>query len=126
MAGGAIMNTRILIVDDENDLIDVLKDRLEQEFFEILVASDGLEAVKIVNKKRPALVIMDVMMPVLNGIEAKKIIRNNGCNIPIIFMTIRPKDEIIDQMDENTFFMEKPVNLRELRTVINRAVSYTH
>lgn len=120
------MNTRILIVDDENDLIDVLKDRLEQEFFEILVASDGLEAVNIVNKKRPALVIMDVMMPVLNGIEAKKIIRNKGCNIPIIFMTIRPKDEIVDQMDENTFFMEKPVNLRELKTVINRAVSYTH
>ncbi|MBI5181764.1 MAG: response regulator [Nitrospirae bacterium] len=120
------MNAKILIVDDEKDLRDVLKDRFEQDTFEVLVASDGSEAVEMVDKNRPSIIIMDVMMPILNGIEAKKIIRDKGCNIPIIFMTIRPKDEIIDQMDENTFFMEKPVNLRELRTVINRAVSYTH
>ncbi len=117
------MNTSILIVDDEKDLRDVLKDRFEQELFEVLVASDGSEAVEIVDKKRPSIIIMDVMMPVLNGIEAKKIIRKKGCNIPIIFITIKPKDEIIDEMDENTFYMEKPINVKELRTIIIRQIA---
>ena len=60
----------------------------------------------MVDKNRPSIIIMDVMMPVLNGIEAKRIIRKKGRIIPIIFMTIKPKDEIIDEMDENTFYME--------------------
>lgn len=123
MSGGATMNTSILIVDDEKDLRDVLKDRFEQELFEVLVASDGSEAVEIVDKKKPSIIIMDVMMPVLNGIEAKKIIRKKGCNIPIIFITIKPKDEIIDEMDENTFYMEKPINVKELRTIIIRQIA---
>jgi two-component system OmpR family response regulator/two-component system alkaline phosphatase synthesis response regulator PhoP len=123
MSGGATMNTSILIVDDEKDLRDVLKDRFEQELFEVLVASDGSEAVEIVDKKRPSIIIMDVMMPVLNGIEAKKIIRKKGYNIPIIFITIKPKDEIIDEMDENTFYMEKPINVKELRTIIIRQIA---
>ncbi|MEK6682139.1 MAG: response regulator [Nitrospirota bacterium] len=117
------MNTKILIVDDEKDLRDVLKDRFEQEPFEVLVASDGSEAVEMVGKNRPSIIIMDVMMPVLNGIEAKRIIRKKGCNIPIIFMTIKPKDEIIDEMDENTFYMEKPINVKELRTIIIRQIA---
>lgn len=117
------MNTKILIVDDEKDLREVLKDRFEQEPFDVLVASDGSEAVEMVNTKRPSLVIMDVMMPILDGIEAKRMIRKKGCNIPIIFMTIKPKDEIIDEMDENTFYMEKPINVKELRTIIIRQIA---
>lgn len=117
------MNTKILIVDDEKDIIDILRDRLEQEFSEILVASNGSEAVKIADRDRPNIVIMDINMPVLNGIEAKKIIRDNGLRMPIIFLSIRPKDELSDEMDDNTIFMEKPVNFKELSSVINQWVN---
>lgn len=116
------MNTKILIVDDEKDILDVLRDRLEHEFSEILVASNGSEAVKIADRDKPNIVIMDINMPVLNGIEAKKIIRNNGLRMPIIFLSIRPKDELIDEMDDNTFYMEKPVDFKELGSVINKQI----
>lgn len=117
------MNTKILIVDDEKDILDVLRDRLEHEFSEILVASNGSEAVEIAGEKRPNIMIMDINMPVMNGIEAKKIIRKSGSHIPIIFLSIRPKDELIEEMDDNTFYMEKPVNFKELSSVINQRVN---
>ncbi|MBI5044167.1 MAG: response regulator [Nitrospirae bacterium] len=116
------MNTKILIVDDEKDITDVLKDRFEQDFSEVLVASNGSEAVEIADKKRPNIVIMDINMPVMNGIEAKRIIRKSGSHIPIIFLSVRPKEELIEEMDENTFYMEKPVNFKELSLVINQQV----
>ncbi len=116
------MNTKILIVDDEKDILDVLRDRLEQEFSEILIASNGSEAVRIVAQDRPNIVIMDINMPVLNGIEAKRMIRNSGLRIPIIFLSVRPKDELLDEMDENTIFMEKTVNFKELSSVINKQI----
>ncbi len=120
------MNTKILIVDDEKDILDVLRDRLEQEFSEILVASNGSEAVEIADEKRPNIVIMDINMPVLNGIEAKRIIRKSGSHIPIIFLSVRPKDEVLDEMDENTIFMEKPVDFKKLSSVINQLVISTN
>jgi|GEM_PF-1203532 len=116
------MNTKILIVDDEKDIIDVLRDRLEQEFSEILIASNGSEAVEITDKKRPNIVIMDINMPVMNGLEAKRMIRKNGLRIPIVFLSVRPKDELLDDMDDNTIFMEKPVNFKELSSVINQQI----
>lgn len=116
------MNTKILIVDDEKDIIDVLRDRLEQGFSEVLIASNGSEAVKIADRDRPNIIIMDINMPVLNGIEAKRIIRDNGLRMPIIFLSIRPKDELSDEMDDNTIFMEKPVNFKELSSVINQQI----
>lgn len=117
------MNTKILIVDDEKDILDVLRDRLEHEFSEILVASNGSEAVEIAGEKRPNIMIMDINMPVMNGIEAKRIIRKSGSHIPIIFLSVRPKDELIEEMDDNTFYMEKPVNFKELSSVINQRVN---
>jgi len=116
------MNTKILIVDDEKDIIDVLRDRLEQGFSEVLIASNGSEAVKIADRDRPNIIIMDINMPVLNGIEAKKIIRDNGLRMPIIFLSVRPKDELSDEIDDNTIYMEKPVNLKELNFVINQQI----
>lgn len=117
------MNAKILIVDDEKDILDVLRDRFEQEFSEILVASNGSEAVEIADEKRPNIMIMDINMPVMNGIEAKRIIRKSGSHIPIIFLSVRPKDELIEEMDDNTFYMEKPVNLKELSSAINQRVN---
>ncbi len=119
------MNTKILIVDyekDIKDIIDVLRDRLEQGFSEVLTASNGSEAVKIADRDRPNIIIMDINMPVLNGIEAKRIIRDNGLRMPIIFLSVRPKDELSDEIDDNTIYMEKPVNLKELNFVINQQI----
>ncbi|MBI5180703.1 MAG: response regulator, partial [Nitrospirae bacterium] len=92
------------------------------EFSEILIASNGSEAVEITDKKRPNIVIMDINMPVMNGLEAKRMIRKIGLRIPIVFLSVRPKDELLDEMDDNTIYMEKPVNFKELRSVINQQI----
>lgn len=66
---------RILIVDDEEDILDLLIYNLEKEGYTCYTASNGREAVKMAEKHRPDLIIMDVMMPELDGVEACRIIR---------------------------------------------------
>jgi two-component system alkaline phosphatase synthesis response regulator PhoP len=59
---------KILLVDDEPDIIEIIRFNLEQEGYQISSASDGLEAIKVAEKELPHLIIMDVMMPNLDGI----------------------------------------------------------
>ena len=60
---------KILLVDDEPDIIEIVRYNLEQVGYQIFSASDGLEALKVADKELPHLIILDVMMPNLNGIE---------------------------------------------------------
>ena len=61
---------KILLVDDEPDIIEIIRFNLEQKGYQICTASDGLQAIKMAEKEQPHLIIMDVMMPNLDGIEA--------------------------------------------------------
>lgn len=85
---------RILLVDDEEDILEIIGYNLEQEGFEVLTAKNGKQAIKIAKKAQPQLIIMDVMMPEIDGIEACERIRA----IPelsqtiITFLTARGED----------------------------------
>ena len=85
---------RILLVDDEEDILEIVGYNLEQEGFEVLTAKNGKQAIKIAKKAQPQLIIMDVMMPEIDGIEACERIRA----IPelsqtiITFLTARGED----------------------------------
>lgn len=85
---------RILLVDDEEDILEIVGYNLEQEGFEVLTAKNGKQAIKIAKKAQPQLIIMDVMMPEIDGIEACEHIRA----IPelsqtiITFLTARGED----------------------------------
>lgn len=87
-------NIRILLVDDEEDILEIVGYNLEQEGFEVLTAKNGKQAIKIAKKAQPQLIIMDVMMPEIDGIEACERIRA----IPelsqtiITFLTARGED----------------------------------
>jgi two-component system alkaline phosphatase synthesis response regulator PhoP len=84
----------ILLIDDEPDILDFLRYNLEKEGYKVYVASNGLEGVEMVRKVKPTLVLIDVMMPVMDGIEACYTIRNdNTIQQPIIaFLTSRAED----------------------------------
>ncbi|OJX39782.1 MAG: DNA-binding response regulator [Flavobacteriia bacterium 40-80] len=87
-------NQTVLLVDDEEDILEFLKYNLEKEGYRIYTAKDGQEAVNLTQKYRPDLVIMDVMMPNLDGIEACHAIRSDN-KIPqpvIAFLTSRSED----------------------------------
>jgi two-component system alkaline phosphatase synthesis response regulator PhoP len=85
---------RILLVDDEPDILEILKYNLSSEGYQVYTAKNGLEGVEKAKKKRPHLIILDVMMPEMDGIEACETIRNTeGLEETIIaFLTARGED----------------------------------
>ena len=86
--------TKILLVDDEPDIIEIIKFNLEKKGYQIYTASDGLEAIKISEKIVPHLIIMDVMMPNMDGIEACEQLRkdNKFSDTIIMFLSARGED----------------------------------
>ncbi|CAM3866216.1 MULTISPECIES: response regulator transcription factor [Paenibacillus] len=82
---------RIMIVEDEKEIADLLKDYLVEEHFEVIVASDGIEAVRLFRETRPQLMILDIMLPHLNGIEVCRTIRSEW-SIPIIMLSAKKSD----------------------------------
>ncbi|MFK7812866.1 MAG: response regulator transcription factor [Maribacter sp.] len=85
---------RILLVDDEPDILEILSYNLSAEGYRVSTASNGAEAVAKAKKKQPHLIILDVMMPEMDGIEACEIIRNTRGleNTIITFLTARGED----------------------------------
>ncbi len=85
---------KILLVDDEEDIIEFLSYNLKKEGFEILTASDGEQAVKIAKKELPHLILMDIMMPKMDGMTAVEQIRKipELNNTFIVFLTARSED----------------------------------
>ncbi|ANY76773.1 DNA-binding response regulator [Paenibacillus ihbetae] len=80
-----------MIVEDEKEIADLLKDYLVEEHFEVIVAKDGLEAVRLFRETRPQLMILDIMLPHLNGIEVCRTIRSES-SIPIIMLSAKKSD----------------------------------
>lgn len=109
-------NTKILLVEDEPSLAMVIKDSLQEHQFEVEVASDGDEALKTYHSFEPHLVILDVMIPKLNGFNVSKTIRNLDRKTPIIFLSakIQPKDIVKGFESGGNDYLRKPFSMDEL------------
>jgi len=85
---------KILLVDDEPDIIEILRYNLTQEGYDVITAKDGESAINKAENNHPHLIIMDIMMPKMDGIEACSIIRSNPKFIDtiIVFLTARGED----------------------------------
>ncbi len=88
-------NRTVLIADDEADIIELLEYNLKNEGYQVLSAENGREALDIIEKKKPDLIILDVMMPNMSGHEVAEALRNNAetKDIPFIFLTARSEEE---------------------------------
>jgi two-component system alkaline phosphatase synthesis response regulator PhoP len=110
------MTTRILVADDEQNLLDAIKMNLELEGYEVVTARTGTEALKKFKDQRFNLVILDVMMPEMNGFEVCEKIRLEDADTPILFLTA--KDTGIDKVkglkSGADDYLTKPFNLEEL------------
>lgn len=110
---------KILVVDDEALLVKGIRFNLQNEGYEVITGSDGLEAVKLVREEKPDLLVLDVMMPNMDGMTACSKIREFS-NIPIILLTAKT-----DDMDKLMGFdhgaddyLTKPFNILELKARI--------
>lgn len=88
------MSNKILLVDDENDILELIKYNLEKEGFEVVTAMNGREAINMAKKSNPDLILMDVMMPEMDGIEACLSLRelDQFKDTRIAFLTARGED----------------------------------
>jgi DNA-binding response OmpR family regulator len=107
--------TLILLVDDETSILDVVRYNLEKSNFQVITARDGLEALRLAQHEKPDLILLDLMLPGLDGFEVCRRLRS-GSNIPIIMLTAR--DEEVDRVvglelgaDD---YVVKPFSTREL------------
>lgn len=86
---------RILLVDDEMSIIQTVQTRLKHEGYDVLIAKDGQEALTIARAEQPALIILDLMLPKLNGYEVCTMLKQDTRyqKIPIMLFTARARDE---------------------------------
>ena len=87
--------TRILVADDHSALLESLVPILELQFTVVGTASDGKAAVEAEEKLRPDVVILDISMPVMSGIDAAKQMRRGGSKAPIVFLTVHQDKDIL-------------------------------
>jgi two-component system alkaline phosphatase synthesis response regulator PhoP len=120
--------SKIMIVDDEQDIVELLSYNLEKEGFSTVKAYDGEAALGLVRSEKPDLMILDLMLPKMNGLDVCKAIRRNPetVNLPIIMLTAKGDeiDKIIGLEVGADDYITKPFSIKELiarvRAVLRR------
>lgn len=120
------MGTKILVVDDERLLVKALKHSLEREGYEVVTAYDGEEALRAIDAHRPDIVVLDIMLPRVDGFTICRKVRQT-CQVPIIMLTAKADDidKILGLELGADDYLTKPFNTRELvariRAILRRA-----
>ncbi len=121
------MTTRILLVEDEPDMVLGLKDNFEFEGYEVLTAADGAAGLERARSHKPDLVILDIMLPKLSGLEVCKALRGEGFDKPVIMLTARGQeiDKVVGLELGADDYVTKPFSIRELlarvRAILRRS-----
>ena len=114
-----IADNTVLVADDEQDIIDLVRFRLEHDGYRVISASDGEAALELARAEHPALCILDVMMPKLSGLEVLAQLRadQTTASTRVILLTARGQDADVDRGFELGAhdYVTKPFSPRELR-----------
>jgi len=119
---------KILIVDDDASIREILSTQLGRLNFLTVAAANGREAVELFKTDKPDLVLMDMMMPVLDGLAACQKIRSlekKGARVPILFLTARDNrhDQVSSALSGGDELLTKPISLQELRVRVEAALA---
>lgn len=116
----------VLIVEDHDDTRDMLRIALETEGYKVVTAANGVKLLPLVREKVPDLILLDIMMPWVDGFELAKAIKDNDdlMQIPIFFITakINPEDIELGFRVGAAEYIQKPINLDDLFAKINKHV----
>jgi len=114
---------KVLVVDDNDDIREMLAVLLDMQGYKVVVAADGEEAVAVASREEPDVILMDVMMPRLDGLEAARRINQNPKlrNVPIIGLSAF-SDPLTENGQSNTFswraYLRKPIDVDELERLL--------
>ena len=128
LAGVSETKPRVLVVDDDPAVRDSLRRSLEFNGYDVALATDGADALVQLGSSQPDVVVMDVMMPRLDGIEATKALRSAGNDVPILVLTARDAvGDRVEGLDAGADdYLTKPFALQELlarlRALLRRSV----
>ena len=111
---------KILVVDDEPDILLMLRMALEDEGYEVVMASDGEMALGRIDEHGPDLVVLDLMMPVLDGFGVLERLKASGSSLPVLVLSARNDQSDVDRALTlgAAEFMAKPFDLDRLLTLI--------
>src|SRR5678809_1555667 len=120
---------KILVVEDEPDMVLGLKDNFEFEGYEVVTASDGAAGLERARSEHPDLLVLDIMLPKLSGLEVCKTLRAEGFQAPIVMLTARGQeiDKVVGLELGADDYVTKPFSIRELlarvKAVLRRVAS---
>jgi len=117
---------KILVVDDDADLLKMLKLRIEAERFEFMSAQDGQEMLDLIKVKKPDVILLDILLPKVDGYSALRRMRaqDEFKDIPVIILSAKEKKKVGDlfALENIAFFVEKPFEavalLQKIRSVL--------
>lgn len=109
------MADKILVVEDDTNLLETVKYNLRKDGYEIITATDGEQAVNAARREKPDLIILDIMLPKMNGFEVCRILRKE-MNVPILMLTAKDDetDKVVGLEIGADDYMTKPFSMREL------------
>ena len=118
-------NRKVLIIDDETDLQELIKDVLEEKNYQVFCASSGADGILLNEQKNPDLIILDLRMPEMDGIETLRNIRNADDSVIVVILTgYGCPDTIRDATDLNVSeYLSKPFGNSELLDIIDKALN---
>jgi len=107
---------RILIIEDDLAILRGLKDNLEYESYEVFTATDGEQGYALIREKKPDIIVLDLMLPKMNGYELCRKVRSEGVTIPILILTARGEemDRVLGLDLGADDYMTKPFSVPEL------------
>lgn len=110
----------ILLVDDDAGMVDTLTDIFEAVHHRVLAAGSGTAAVAELSRKPVDVVLMDIQMPGLNGVQALRAIKDRAPDLPVIMMTAYTRDELVQEAERisGRAVLRKPLDVGEVLTMI--------
>jgi DNA-binding response OmpR family regulator len=120
------MTAKILVVDDEPPIVNMVAYNLRQAGYRVITAGDGEEALALARREQPDLIILDLMLPRLDGLELCRILRREG-DVPIIMLTARDTevDRVVGLELGADDYVVKPFSVRELLARVKNVLRRT-
>jgi DNA-binding response OmpR family regulator len=117
------MGKKILVVDDEENIRQLYKEELLEEGYEVFLAADGGEALRLVDEVSPDLVTLDVRMPGMDGIEVLRAIKEKRRDLPMIMCTAYPEYKHNFGVWASDAYVVKSTDLKELKDTIRKVLA---